>query len=183
MGGDQGGEPDHMYAFERKDKTLLQLREHGRITVAREARRLGVSLATLRRDLEDLERQGLIQKVRVGAVLAEATRFETHFDVRMKTGVAAKQHIARRAGIVGRSHCRTPPYPPRPFKGQQTGQGAPVGDLAQHPLQPFPRLLDMQHGLLAETPQIRDGMLELPDRPGLGIVIDEDRLKHVRLDH
>lgn len=86
-----------MYAFERKDKTLLQLREHGRITVAREARRLGVSLATLRRDLDDLERQGLVQKVRGGAVLVDAARFETHFDVRMKAAVAAKQHIARRA--------------------------------------------------------------------------------------
>jgi L-alanine-DL-glutamate epimerase-like enolase superfamily enzyme len=43
--------------------------------------------------------------------------------------------------------------------------------------------LDMQNGLLAEAPQIRDGMLELSDRPGLGIVIDEDRLKHIRLDH
>jgi DeoR/GlpR family transcriptional regulator of sugar metabolism len=86
-----------MYAFERKDKTLLQLREHGRIAVAREARRLNVSLATLRRDLDDLERQGLIRKVRGGAVLADVARFETLFDVRMKTAVAAKQHIARRA--------------------------------------------------------------------------------------
>jgi DeoR/GlpR family transcriptional regulator of sugar metabolism len=86
-----------MYAFERKEKTLLQLRQNGRITVAREARRLGVSLATLRRDLEDLERQGFVQKVRGGAVLTDATLFETHFDVRMKTAVAAKQHIGRRA--------------------------------------------------------------------------------------
>jgi DeoR family transcriptional regulator, fructose operon transcriptional repressor len=86
-----------MYAFERKDRTLNELREHGRITVAREARRLGVSLATLRRDLDDLERQGFIQKVRGGAVLAEVERIETLFDARMKTAVAAKQHIARRA--------------------------------------------------------------------------------------
>jgi L-alanine-DL-glutamate epimerase-like enolase superfamily enzyme len=43
--------------------------------------------------------------------------------------------------------------------------------------------LDMEHGLLAEAPKIKDGMLELSDRPGLGIVIDEDRLKHARLDH
>jgi DeoR family transcriptional regulator, fructose operon transcriptional repressor len=93
----KGASGDRMYAFERKDKTLLQLREQGRITVTREARRLGVSLATLRRDLEDLERQGLIQKVRGGAVLADAARFETHFEVRMKTAVAAKQHIARLA--------------------------------------------------------------------------------------
>jgi L-alanine-DL-glutamate epimerase-like enolase superfamily enzyme len=43
--------------------------------------------------------------------------------------------------------------------------------------------LDMEHGLLAEAPKIKDGMLELSDRPGLDIVIDEDRLKHARLDH
>jgi DeoR/GlpR family transcriptional regulator of sugar metabolism len=97
IGAPSPREPGRMYAFERKDKTLLQLREHGRITVAREARRLGVSLATLRRDLEDLERQGLIQKVRGGAVLADAARFDTHFDVRMKTAILAKQHIARRS--------------------------------------------------------------------------------------
>lgn len=86
-----------MYAFERKDKTLIELREHGRIAVAREARRLGVSLATLRRDLDDLERQGFIHKVRGGAVLAQTARIETHFDARMKTAIAAKQHIAQRA--------------------------------------------------------------------------------------
>jgi DeoR/GlpR family transcriptional regulator of sugar metabolism len=86
-----------MYAFERRERTLGRLRASGRITVSKEARLLGVSIATLRRDLDELEREGIVRKVRGGAVLAEVSRFETHFDIRMKTAVEAKQEIARKA--------------------------------------------------------------------------------------
>jgi DeoR/GlpR family transcriptional regulator of sugar metabolism len=86
-----------MYAFERREKTLSRLRASGRVTVSKEARLLGVSIATLRRDLDELEREGIVRKVRGGAVLAEVSRFETHFDIRMKTAADAKQEIARKA--------------------------------------------------------------------------------------
>jgi DeoR/GlpR family transcriptional regulator of sugar metabolism len=86
-----------VYAFERREKMLERLRKTGRITLSKEARQLGVSIATLRRDLKALEREGLGRTVRGGAVLAEVSRFETHFDIRMKTAVDAKQEIARKA--------------------------------------------------------------------------------------
>lgn len=42
--------------------------------------------------------------------------------------------------------------------------------------------LDMQDGLLEEPLAIRDGVLVLSDRPGLGIAIDERRLARYRID-
>jgi L-alanine-DL-glutamate epimerase-like enolase superfamily enzyme len=42
--------------------------------------------------------------------------------------------------------------------------------------------LDMSDDLLAEPLQIRDGMLRVRETPGLGAVIDEDKLAHYRTD-
>lgn len=42
--------------------------------------------------------------------------------------------------------------------------------------------LEMAEGLLAEPLRIADGRLRLPDRPGLGIILDEARLARLRLD-
>ena len=41
--------------------------------------------------------------------------------------------------------------------------------------------LDMVDDLLVETPKIENGMIRLSDRPGLGIQIDEKKLKHYRI--
>jgi len=41
--------------------------------------------------------------------------------------------------------------------------------------------LDMADDLLMETPKIENGMIRLSDRPGLGIQIDEKKLRHYRL--
>jgi DeoR family fructose operon transcriptional repressor len=84
-----------IYPFERKEKILEKLRNEGQITISEDSRRLGISTSTLHRDLEQLEAEGIVKKVRGGAVLAEASRFETHFDIRMKTRVEEKKEIAR----------------------------------------------------------------------------------------
>jgi DeoR/GlpR family transcriptional regulator of sugar metabolism len=89
-----------MYPFERKDKILNKIRSEGQITIKKDARRLGVSSATLHRDLSELERLGIIRKVRGGAILSEASQFDTHFDVRLKTSVKEKVEIARKAALV-----------------------------------------------------------------------------------
>jgi DeoR/GlpR family transcriptional regulator of sugar metabolism len=51
----------------------------------------------LHRDLEDLEKQGLIKKVMGGAILGEGDRFESHFDKRLKTRAKQKKAIAKKA--------------------------------------------------------------------------------------
>jgi DeoR family transcriptional regulator, fructose operon transcriptional repressor len=86
-----------MYPFERREKILEKLNREGQIKIDPDARLLGVSRATLHRDLEELERQGLVRKVRGGAVFTGSTQFETHFELRIKVNAAEKEEIARRA--------------------------------------------------------------------------------------
>jgi L-alanine-DL-glutamate epimerase-like enolase superfamily enzyme len=43
-------------------------------------------------------------------------------------------------------------------------------------------VLDLADDLLAEPIEIRAGRVAAPNRPGLGIEIDEDKLAHYRLD-
>lgn len=89
-----------MYPFERRDRILNKIRTEGQITIKKHARLLGVSSATLHRDLAELEGLGMVRKVRGGALLAQASQFESDFDVRLKTAVKAKQEIARKAVLV-----------------------------------------------------------------------------------
>ncbi len=89
-----------MYPFERREKILERLRVSGRITIGNHARLLGVSISTLHRDLKELEKEGIIRKVRGGAVLAESGRIDTHFDIRMKSRVEQKEEIARKAAAI-----------------------------------------------------------------------------------
>lgn len=84
-----------MYAFERREKILEILRTSGRISIAEDARLLGISTSTLHRDLEQLAQAGVVRRVRGGAVPSDISQIETHFDVRMKTMVDKKQEIAR----------------------------------------------------------------------------------------
>jgi DeoR family transcriptional regulator, fructose operon transcriptional repressor len=86
-----------MYPFERKEKILNTIRKEGRITIQRDAHRLGVSPVTLHRDLEALEKTGQLKKVRGGAIFTGNSLRETHFDIRMKVNVREKQEIARKA--------------------------------------------------------------------------------------
>lgn len=86
-----------MYPFERKERILKTLSSVGRININRDAETLGVSTSTLHRDLEDLEKQGLVKKVTGGAVLQESIPFNSHFDLRMQARVKEKKEIAAKA--------------------------------------------------------------------------------------
>ncbi len=86
-----------MYPFERKNKILARLQETGQINISQDAKLFRVSTSTLHRDLEELQKQGLVQKVVGGAVPATGGIFETHFDKRMKSRVKEKTAIARKA--------------------------------------------------------------------------------------
>ena len=86
-----------MYPFERKEKILSRLRKTGRININEDAKVFNVSISTLHRDLEDLEKQGLVKKVVGGAVLVNGTQFSTHFDNRLQTQSREKKAIAKNA--------------------------------------------------------------------------------------
>jgi DeoR/GlpR family transcriptional regulator of sugar metabolism len=70
------------------------LRSAGSVTVAQLEQRFGISPMTARRDLSDLERQGLARRTHGGAVLPAITAHEDSFATRMETETAAKVALA-----------------------------------------------------------------------------------------
>jgi DeoR/GlpR family transcriptional regulator of sugar metabolism len=83
-----------MERTQRFDAELTVLAEHGRLEVGDLARRLEVSDMTVRRDLEELERQGLLRRVHGGAVPAVSRSYEPPFAVRSQRADGAKRSIA-----------------------------------------------------------------------------------------
>nr|MBC7245609.1 DeoR/GlpR transcriptional regulator [Chloroflexota bacterium] len=86
-----------MFNSERKQAMLLLIRERGRATVAELSERFGVSAATVRRDLDALEDEGLILRAHGGAFVAERALPEPPIIQRMKENEEAKRRIGRAA--------------------------------------------------------------------------------------
>ena len=75
-----------------------------RIVAARRAVRvedlraeLGVSIATIRRDLDELEGEGVLRRVHGGAVTVDARPVEALFETKALANAGAKRRIAARA--------------------------------------------------------------------------------------
>jgi len=79
---------------ERRERLLARLEGDGVIRLEEAAAELGVSTMTVRRDLEALELEGVLVRVRGGAV---ATVPSQSFDERAATDDLAKREIARKA--------------------------------------------------------------------------------------
>ena len=84
-------------AQERRDAILRALMPSGAATVAELAGELGVSEMTIRRDLNLLAGQRLVEKVHGGAVLATGGATEPHFATKRRVNAAAKAAIAEAA--------------------------------------------------------------------------------------
>lgn len=82
---------------ERLDAIRGYLYAHGYTTVQALADAVGASLATIRRDLQILEREGAIDRVHGGARIAEGSSVEVAFQERAKRNLVAKRAIARAA--------------------------------------------------------------------------------------
>jgi ribose transport system substrate-binding protein len=90
-----------MTAFERRQRILDLLRDQPGIKVTDLARRLDVSEGTIRNDLSALEREGVLRRVRGGAVLRQRHRFVSpSFAARVRVNAEAKEWIARRAADI-----------------------------------------------------------------------------------
>jgi DeoR family fructose operon transcriptional repressor len=85
---------------ERWQQILAALTEHRRMRVARLAELLAVSEATVRRDLEAMQAQGLLQRTHGGAMLAQPTAFEASFDEGLARAPKEKQAIGRCAAAL-----------------------------------------------------------------------------------
>ena len=79
-----------MYAEERRKALVDLVRTEGRLAVTLAAGHFEVTPETIRRDLEVLDRQGLVHRVHGGAVLAESLRLGDK-DLGARDAVAAEQ--------------------------------------------------------------------------------------------
>jgi DeoR/GlpR family transcriptional regulator of sugar metabolism len=81
-------------AESRRAAIVDLLRSAGSVTVGELEERFGISSMTARRDLADLERQGLARRTHGGAVLPAISAHEDSFVARVETAPEAKQALA-----------------------------------------------------------------------------------------
>jgi len=90
--------PDQNSKAERRRAEIMRvLMDGGSVQIKELAERLDVSLMTVHRDLNDLQEQGLVRRMR-GSVSAEKTMlFESSYVYRARQKLAEKQALARAA--------------------------------------------------------------------------------------
>jgi DeoR/GlpR family transcriptional regulator of sugar metabolism len=88
---------ERVLAESRRAAIAELLRSSGSVTVAQLEQRFGISPMTARRDLSDLERQGLARRTHGGAVLPAITAHEDSFATRLETETEAKVALAAEA--------------------------------------------------------------------------------------
>jgi DeoR/GlpR family transcriptional regulator of sugar metabolism len=89
--------PQRELVPERRERLRQILRAEHIVRVERLIRQLGVSAATVRRDLDDLERAGEVRRVHGGAVSFESRLEEPLFDDKTSVAAKEKQRIAEAA--------------------------------------------------------------------------------------
>jgi len=95
--------PPTPFGAERKQRLLDALRAEGRLEAAEVATRLGVTGETVRKDLIQLERQGLLRRVHGGAVSVELLSYEPAVSTRAEYA-AEKTRIAQAALALVPAH-------------------------------------------------------------------------------
>ncbi|MER7404699.1 DeoR/GlpR family DNA-binding transcription regulator [Streptomyces sp. NPDC000070] len=91
-------ENQNLLAEQRRSLILDEVRRRGGVRVNELTRKLGVSDMTVRRDLDALARQGMLEKVHGGAVpVVEASTHEPGFEAKSGLELTAKEDIARAA--------------------------------------------------------------------------------------
>ncbi|SDO41484.1 transcriptional regulator, DeoR family [Nakamurella panacisegetis] len=85
------------YAVERRQQILTLARQDGRVAVNDLAASLRVAPETVRRDLADLEKQGLVQRVHGGALPVDRIGFEGTVSSRAERNQPEKARIAAKA--------------------------------------------------------------------------------------
>ncbi|WP_405392478.1 DeoR/GlpR family DNA-binding transcription regulator [Streptomyces sp. NBC_01102] len=94
-------ENQNLLAEQRRALILDEVRKRGGIRVNELTRKLSVSDMTIRRDLDALARQGVIEKVHGGAVpVVEASTHEPGFEAKSTLELSAKEDIAQAAAAM-----------------------------------------------------------------------------------
>ena len=83
-----------MLAIERRREILARLSANGKVLVAELAKDFDVTEETIRRDLEKLDKEGLVSKTYGGAVSKHSSAIDLPYNVRESANVEQKKKIA-----------------------------------------------------------------------------------------
>ena len=97
LGPDSGESPPGGPARERREQIRARVSEEGFERIETLAADFGVSVMTIHRDLDELQRQGWLRKIRGGATAEPSSVFHGDVRHRIQTMRAAKQEIANTA--------------------------------------------------------------------------------------
>lgn len=86
-----------MFADERKTKIEDMLKRHASVTTSELTEAFGVSVETIRRDLEYMESQGLLKRVHGGAVAMRRLQSYTSLSGRRREHQPEKHSLALKA--------------------------------------------------------------------------------------
>ena len=86
-----------MFSIERQEKILELLKQSRSVTVSKLAKQLYIGEATIRRDLDALEKSGLVKRTYGGAVLVEGLSSEIPLLMRENESRESKLSICRQA--------------------------------------------------------------------------------------
>lgn len=91
-----------MLQSERRERILRKLRQNNSVKITKLAKELGISESTMRRDINELDRMGKLQKVFGGAVAVGSDRSLEEADVAQKNliNIEEKEKIARYAAAL-----------------------------------------------------------------------------------
>ena len=81
----------------RKEKIVSMLQEKKEYAIDKLCKHFNVSLATIHRDLNELEREGRVKKVYGGVLLNVVEDIETRNIIRLRTNIELKKKIAAKA--------------------------------------------------------------------------------------
>jgi len=84
-----------LFPEERRKKIIEFIQKSNRVTVTKLVEILGVSDVTVRRDLSQLESEGLLRRTHGGAILTKSTGIETSFAEREIKFLAEKERIGK----------------------------------------------------------------------------------------
>ena len=83
-----------MFQIERHAWLVEQARSAGRVDVNASAEQLGVTVETIRRDLNDLELKNLLRRVHGGAIPIEGLGYESNLNMRKEYFIEEKRQLA-----------------------------------------------------------------------------------------
>lgn len=89
-----------MYSAERRRDILRLIQENSSVSVDDLAARFAVSPSSIRRDLNELSRQGLVQRTYGGAIVPTGPSSEPPFNVRVVSHHEEKERIGRAAAAL-----------------------------------------------------------------------------------